>query len=256
MHTGGRIFGRRGFCPPQPRKTRGPQDSWQFARDSSCKSGHSRHGRIVAGARQHPTQSEDGVDASDSGSARDDGPSIAFGISWWWHGRLTCRQLSWMNWRKIWSPQFLPQVRTPFLFRPQGLFAAGVVENTPTMHEAGGVSEGAAPQVLPATFALDAEDTESSASRTSAVSHIEDVGGGGPLNNRRPTLVWDRDQGRTTRGTHCCESDQDVGHPSWGSATRWRHTRDNQATTVVPTERSLDVGGPQGRRRRVLWWSG
>ena len=51
--------------------------------------------------------------------------------------------------------------------QPQGLFA-GVVENTPTMHEAGGVSEGA-PQVLPATFALDAEDTESLASRNSAV---------------------------------------------------------------------------------------
>ena len=86
MHTGGRIFGRRGSCPPQQRKTRGPQDSWRIARDSSCKSGHSRHGRIVAGARQHPTQPEDGVDASDSGGARDDGPSIAFGISCWWHG--------------------------------------------------------------------------------------------------------------------------------------------------------------------------
>ena len=99
-----------------------------------------------------------------------------------------------MNWRKIWSPQFLPQVEDTIPpVQPHGLFAAGVVENTPTMHEAGGVSEGA-PQVLPATFALDAEDTESLTSRNSAVARMEDVGGGGPLNNRRLMLVWDRDQ--------------------------------------------------------------
>ena len=43
------------------------------------------------------------------------------------------------------------------------LFAAGLVENAPTTIEA--VSEGAS-QGLPATFAMDAEDTESLASRT------------------------------------------------------------------------------------------
>ena len=56
-------------------------------------------------------------------------------------------------------------------------------------------------------------------------------------------LVWDRDQDVPPEVRIACESDQDVGHPCWGSATRWRHTRDNQATTVVPIERSLDVGG-------------
>ena len=64
---------------------------------------------------------------------------------------------------------------------PQELFAAGVVENTPEV----------APKGLPATFAMDAEDTESLASRNSEVSSVEDMGGDVPVNNR---LVWDRDQ--------------------------------------------------------------
>ena len=43
-----------------------------------------------------------------------------------------------------------------------------------------------------------------------------------PVNNRRLRLVWDRDQDVPPEMR---TADQDVGHPSWGSATWWRHAR-------------------------------
>ena len=51
-------------------------------------------------------------------------------------------------------------------------------------------------------------------------------------------LVWNHDQDVPPEVHTAAQLDQDVGHQSWGSATWWRHARDNQATTVVLMERS------------------
>ena len=117
----------------------------------------------------------------------------------------------------------------------QELVAAGVVENTPTMIEAEiipptnlldcGVFK-VAPQGLPATFAMDAEDTESLASRNSAVAFVEDMGGDVPVNNWRLRLVWDRDQD--------VPPEVRTAANLISTLATWRHARDNQATTVVP----------------------
>ena len=190
MHTGGRIFGRRGFWRHVVPKTVGELPATvpaspgalvmagllpehEFPTNNTQRS--QRMGSTPATAEPETT-----VPASHSalvagGMAVDVPPTLLDELE-----------------EDLESTVFAPGEDTVPV-QPQGLFAAGVVENTPTMHEAGGVSEGA-PQVLPATFALDAEDTESLASRNSAVSRMEDVGGGGPLNNRRLMLVWDRDQ--------------------------------------------------------------
>ena len=109
MHTGGRIFGRRGVCPPQQRKTRGPQDSWRFATVPA-----SPGALVMAGLLpEHDNTQRSQRMGWTPATAGEPETTVPASHSAFVGGGMAVDVLPT---RKIWSPQFLSQVRTPFLF--------------------------------------------------------------------------------------------------------------------------------------------